>query len=157
VTWEISLQPVTIVVTGSAPQSSRKGSCFLNSYKKPTTSCSLRASMLHFPSSLPNGSNGVSRRTDSLSLNATQQKSASHPIFLKVEEELHDARRVQSDGQEDDLRYALNMVINRVSELVRFQLRYTTIRTTLIDVPNYFISPRCSVKRTRPKRTLRCS
>jgi hypothetical protein len=39
-------------------------------------------------------------------------------VFLKVEEELHDARRVHSDGQEDDLRYALSMVINRVSELV---------------------------------------
>lgn len=71
--------------------------------------------MLHFPSSV----NGIPRRSDSLHLNATQQKSSSHPIFLKVEEELHDARRVHSDGQEDDLRSALSMVINRVSELVR--------------------------------------
>ncbi|KAH9484735.1 hypothetical protein JR316_0001635 [Psilocybe cubensis] len=69
--------------------------------------------MLHFPSSV----NGIPRRSDSLHLNATQQKSSSHPIFLKVEEELHDARRVHSDGQEDDLRSALSMVINRVSEL----------------------------------------
>jgi hypothetical protein len=74
--------------------------------------------MLHFPSKLPaHGTNGIPRRSD---LNATQQRSASHPVFLKVEEELHDARRVYSDGQEDDLRYALSMVINRVSELVRF-------------------------------------
>ncbi|KAF6744956.1 hypothetical protein DFP72DRAFT_856981 [Ephemerocybe angulata] len=50
-------------------------------------------------------------------LNATQQKSISDPFFLKIEEELHDARRVRSDGQEDDLRMALDMVINRVSEL----------------------------------------
>lgn len=75
--------------------------------------------MLHFPSKLQsNTQNGIPRRSDSLNLNATQQKSASHPIFLKIEEELHDARRVHSDGQEDDLRYALNMVINRVGELV---------------------------------------
>lgn len=76
--------------------------------------------MLHFPSKLPTSNvNGVPRRSDSLPLNATQQRSSSHPIFLKVEEELHDARRVHSDGQEDDLRSALSMVINRVSELVR--------------------------------------
>ena len=75
-------------------------------------------SMLHFPSKLAaHGTNGIPRRSD---LNATQQRSATHPVFLKVEEELHDARRVYSDGQEDDLRYALSMVINRVSELVGF-------------------------------------
>ncbi|KAF8965588.1 hypothetical protein BDZ97DRAFT_1918148 [Flammula alnicola] len=74
--------------------------------------------MLHFPSKLQtNGPNGIPRRSDSIGLNATQQRSSSHPIFLKIEEELHDARRVHSDGQEDDLRYALSMVINRVSEL----------------------------------------
>ena len=75
--------------------------------------------MLHFPSKLPSSNtNGIPRRFDSL--NATQQKStASHPIFLKIEEELHDARRVHADGQEDDLRSALSMVINRVTELVR--------------------------------------
>jgi len=77
--------------------------------------------MLHFPSKLAShGTNGIPGRSDSSNLNATQQRSASHPVFLKVEEELHDARRVFSDGQEDDLRYALSMVINRVSELVGF-------------------------------------
>ncbi|KAK2460188.1 hypothetical protein APHAL10511_007779 [Amanita phalloides] len=60
--------------------------------------------MLHFPS-----------RTDSL--NATQSKSQSDPLLLKIEEELHDARRVCSHGQEEDLRAALNMVIDRVVEL----------------------------------------
>jgi hypothetical protein len=40
------------------------------------------------------------------------------PIFSRIEEELHDARRVHSYGQEEDLRSALIMVINRVSELV---------------------------------------
>ncbi|KAJ7239190.1 hypothetical protein B0H12DRAFT_1237636 [Mycena haematopus] len=71
--------------------------------------------MLHFPSALQNGGSGVPRRTDSL--NATQQKASSHQIFLTIEQELHDARRVGSHGQEDDLRAALNMVINRVTEL----------------------------------------
>ncbi|KAJ6594853.1 hypothetical protein B0H19DRAFT_1366609 [Mycena capillaripes] len=72
--------------------------------------------MLHFPSTLANGgSGGIPRRTDSL--NATQQKTPSHQIFLTIEQELHDARRVGSHGQEEDLRSALNMVINRVVEL----------------------------------------
>ncbi|KAF9482084.1 hypothetical protein BDN70DRAFT_875551 [Pholiota conissans] len=73
--------------------------------------------MLHFPSKLSSNPNGIPRRSDSLNLNATQQRSASNPLFLKIEEELHDARRVHADGQEDDLRYALSMVINRVTEL----------------------------------------
>ncbi|KAK0475421.1 hypothetical protein IW261DRAFT_1494073 [Armillaria novae-zelandiae] len=72
--------------------------------------------MLHFPSTLKNGgTNGTSWRSDGL--NATQQKSSSDPLFLAIEEELHDARRVHSNGQEDDLRLALNMVISRVTQL----------------------------------------
>lgn len=39
-------------------------------------------------------------------------------LRLNIEDELRDARRVQSHGQEEDLRAALNMVINRVQELV---------------------------------------
>lgn len=75
--------------------------------------------MFHFPSTYTSQGSfgGSAKRTDGL--NATQQRSSKNPLFLKIEEELHDARRVQSDGQEDDLRYALNMVINRVAELVR--------------------------------------
>ena len=64
--------------------------------------------MLHFPSS--------TKGYDTL--NATQKKTGSHQIFSIVEDELHDARRVHAHGQEEDLRLALNMVINRVSELV---------------------------------------
>ncbi|KAJ7151759.1 hypothetical protein C8R43DRAFT_924000 [Mycena crocata] len=74
--------------------------------------------MLHFPSTLMQnggGSSGLPRRSDSL--NATQQKTPSHPLFLTIEQELHDARRVSSHGQEEDLRSALNMVINRVTEV----------------------------------------
>ena len=73
--------------------------------------------MLHFPSKLQsNGPGGLPRRSDAL--NATQHKTSSHPIFSQIEEELHDARRVHSHGQEEDLRDALIMVIDRVSELV---------------------------------------
>ncbi|RDB16281.1 hypothetical protein Hypma_003048 [Hypsizygus marmoreus] len=68
--------------------------------------------MIHFPSTT-HGS--LPRRSDSL--NATQQKPASHKIFLTIEEELHDARRVHSHGQEEDLRLALNMLIDRLSQL----------------------------------------
>ncbi|KAK7031088.1 hypothetical protein VNI00_013692 [Paramarasmius palmivorus] len=78
--------------------------------------------MLHFPSTYASSSQTknktpLPKRTDSL--NATQHKSSpsSNPLFLKIEEELHDARRVQQHGQEDDLRMALGMVIGRVTEL----------------------------------------
>ncbi|KAF8069859.1 hypothetical protein FPV67DRAFT_1485088, partial [Lyophyllum atratum] len=72
--------------------------------------------MIHFPSSLAHTS-ALPRRSDSLQLNATQQKSASHKIFQTIQEELHDARRVHSHGQEEDLRLALNMLIDRLSQL----------------------------------------
>ncbi|KAL1752533.1 hypothetical protein FB107DRAFT_277606 [Schizophyllum commune] len=72
--------------------------------------------MLHFPSSLQStaGGSGSGKRD---TLNATQQKRASHPVLLQIENELHDARRVHSHGQEDDLRQALDMVIRRLSEV----------------------------------------
>ena len=70
-----------------------------------------------FPSKLQtNGPSSAPRR--STDLNATQHKTSSHPIFSQIEEELHDARRVYSHGQEEDLRSALNMVIDRVVQLV---------------------------------------
>ena len=68
--------------------------------------------MLHFPSTL-----NLPRPTDSL--NATQTKNPSHKILLTIEEELHDARRVHSYGQEEDLKLALNMLIDRLGEVVR--------------------------------------
>ena len=72
--------------------------------------------MLHFPSKLQSNAGSSGRSTTDL--NATQHKTASHPIFSEIEEELHDARRVYSHGQEEDLRSALNMVIDRVVQLV---------------------------------------
>ena len=84
--------------------------------------------MLHFPFKLQtNGSSGAPRR--STDLNVTQHKTASHPIFSQIEEELHDARRVHSHGQEEDLRSALMMVIDRVSELVESFSCYFSIDT----------------------------
>jgi hypothetical protein len=86
----------------------------------------LKRSMYHFASSYTtSGSSGQGTKS---TLNATQQKSSSDPFFLKIEEELHDARRVQSHGQEDDLRLALDMVISRVSELVRGHTSFGSTR-----------------------------
>jgi hypothetical protein len=89
--------------------------------------------MLHFPSSLQANSQARPQ-----SLNATQQKSSSDPLFLKIEDELHDARRVRTHGQEDDLKLALDMVISRVTELVRFlfipaESRMTLAQSTLLS------------------------
>jgi len=39
-------------------------------------------------------------------------------IFSGIDDELRDARRVYSQGQEEDLRYALERIIKRVEELV---------------------------------------
>lgn len=39
-------------------------------------------------------------------------------IFSSIDDELHDARCVYSQGQEEDLRYALERIIKRVEELV---------------------------------------
>ena len=84
--------------------------------------------MLHFPFKLQtNGSSGAPRR--STDLNVTQHKTASHPIFSQIEEELHDTCRVHSHGQEEDLRSALMMVIDRVSELVESFSCYFSIDT----------------------------
>lgn len=44
--------------------------------------------------------------------------SPTSTIFAGLDDELHDARRVLSQGQEEDLRYALERVLNKVEELV---------------------------------------
>ena len=40
-------------------------------------------------------------------------------LLSTIEEEVRDAQRVQRQGQEEDLKYALGMMINRVEQLVR--------------------------------------
>ena len=90
--------------------------------------------MLHFPSKLQtNGPSGAPRR--STDLNATQHKTSSHPIFSQVEDELHDARRVYSHGQEEDLRSALIVVIDGVVQLVSCYCSITYFYKILIDSP----------------------
>ena len=60
-----------------------------------------------------------------LSLNAAAPpiapKSGSapeHPIFAAIDDDLKDARRVGTHGEEEDLRSALEKVIGRIEELV---------------------------------------
>jgi hypothetical protein len=67
-----------------------------------TCACCLRCPLaveLNFPST---SSNGLPHRSDSL--NAAQQKTARHVVFIAVEEELCDAKRVGKHEQQDDLR-----------------------------------------------------
>jgi hypothetical protein len=81
----------------------------LNCSIRPTSPVLLRQDSVYMPVFPSTFSNGLPRRTDSL--NATQQKPASHAVFGAVEEDLHDAKRVEKDGQEDDLRYALGWLL----------------------------------------------
>lgn len=76
------------------------------------------------PSSAPRPSN-----TNSLSLNAAAPPIApkpgsapEHPIFAAIGDDLRDARRVGTHGEEEDLRSALDKVIGRVEELVSLVL-----------------------------------
>ncbi|KAH7923165.1 hypothetical protein BV22DRAFT_606119 [Leucogyrophana mollusca] len=46
-----------------------------------------------------------------------EPKSPTTAVFIAVDDELRDARRVHSQGQEEDLRLALDRVIKRVEEL----------------------------------------
>ncbi|KAI0784683.1 hypothetical protein C8Q75DRAFT_778354 [Abortiporus biennis] len=68
--------------------------------------------MLHsFPTTtLAAGKQGLPRRTDSLA-------PGMAPIFSELEDELRDVRRVNAQGQEEDLKMALSRMISRVEEL----------------------------------------
>jgi len=61
-----------------------------------------------------------------LSQDASSQNRCTSPsqLFLATEEELRDVKRVHSHGQEEDLRLALQVVINRVEELVSSPSNY---------------------------------
>lgn len=66
-----------------------------------------------FPVPVPTGNrSSLPYRTVSL---GPQQAVA----FTRIEDELHDIKRVHSQGQEEDLRMALSRTIGRVEELVR--------------------------------------
>lgn len=45
--------------------------------------------------------------------------------FGSIDEELHDCKRVQHQGQEEDLREALGRMMARVEEMVRYRLDHT--------------------------------
>ncbi|KAI0708925.1 hypothetical protein C8T65DRAFT_708447 [Cerioporus squamosus] len=62
------------------------------------------------PTHYQSSNRNLPRRTDSL-------KPTKAPYFNEVDDELRDIRRVHSQGQEEDLRYALSRTINRIEEL----------------------------------------
>ena len=55
----------------------------------------------------------------SLPQRTVSRAAANAATFSQIEEELRDVKRVQSQGQEEDLRMALSQTIGRVEELVR--------------------------------------
>lgn len=70
--------------------------------------------MIHMPppSHFQTSNRNLPRRVDSL-------KATKGPYFAELDDELRDVKRVHAQGQEEDLRYALNKTITRVEELVR--------------------------------------
>ncbi|KAL5484908.1 hypothetical protein ACEPAI_7550 [Sanghuangporus weigelae] len=74
--------------------------------------------MLHFASPIPNNMIGRPQRSDSLQggmgLGLGVQEST---LLAQLPDELHDVRRVQAYGQEEDLKEALGKMIGRVEEL----------------------------------------
>ncbi|KAL5524069.1 hypothetical protein ACEPAG_8242 [Sanghuangporus baumii] len=74
--------------------------------------------MLHFASPIPNNMIGRPQRSDSLQggigLGLGMQEST---LLAQLPDELHDMRRVQAYGQEEDLKEALGKMIGRVEEL----------------------------------------
>lgn len=70
--------------------------------------------MLHVPSTLPPNCFEIFLKMQRKHTN----ESAESQLQLKIEEELHDAQRVQMYGQEEDLRLTLKIVMKRVTELV---------------------------------------
>lgn len=69
----------------------------------------------------------------SSAVNGPANSDAETAIFSAIEDELHDAKRVKSHGQEEDLRMALDMVIRRVGELMTL-LRTAYSRTNELEI-----------------------
>ncbi|KAI1794242.1 hypothetical protein LXA43DRAFT_167125 [Ganoderma leucocontextum] len=65
------------------------------------------------PYQISTANRNLPRRSDSLLKVAT----TTAPYFSELDDELRDTRRVHSQGQEEDLRYALSRTINRIEEL----------------------------------------
>ncbi|PIL36287.1 hypothetical protein GSI_01950 [Ganoderma sinense ZZ0214-1] len=71
--------------------------------------------MLHMsmPYQVSATNRNLPRRSDSL----LKVPTTTIPYFSELDDELRDIRRVHSQGQEEDLRYALSRTINRIEEL----------------------------------------
>lgn len=67
---------------------------------------------------LSNVSFGATVRSSQLRSASPAPSSPTSTVLAGLDDELRDARRVLSQGQEEDLRYALNRVLNKVEELV---------------------------------------
>ncbi len=114
--------------------------------------------MIHMPlpTHFQSSNRNLPRRVDSLQAGA---QAVKNPYFIELDDELRDIRRVHSQGQEEDLRYALSRTINRIEELVR---RHFFFRSTLplISPPSsisHANSRQSSRRRTKRRRTSRQS
>ena len=75
---------------------------------------------LHSPTTMfSSNSRSLPPRTHSI--NAVKHAN----YFGSIDEELRDCKRVQRQGQEEDLREALNRMMARVEEMVRFRRDHT--------------------------------
>ena len=72
--------------------------------------------MLSFPTHIPTNGRPLPKRSDSLQRTPSTAESA---LLNSLQDEIHDMRRVQAYGQEEDLKEALGKMIGRVEELVR--------------------------------------
>lgn len=61
-------------------------------------------------------SRALPKRTDSL------QAIKNPQLFIAIEDEVRDCKRVQTHGQEEDLKEALSRMMSRVEELVRIPI-----------------------------------
>lgn len=106
-------------------------------------------------------------RTTMFSSNSRLPPQRTHSIdavkhasyFSSVDEELRDSKRVQRQGQEEDLREALSRMMTRVEEMVRYHWKssplpsYCNLEVVLINS-----SPPASVRRSnRPIKQQRIS
>jgi hypothetical protein len=96
----------------------KRRACAGNCKARPTFR--LAGFTLHSPTTMfSSNSRPLPQRTYS----ANAAKNASY--FSSVDEELRDCQRVQSHGQEEDLREALGRTIARVEEMVRYHWKHS--------------------------------
>ena len=88
-----------------------------------------RGFILHSPTTMfSSNARPLPQRTSSL--NAAKYAS----YFSSIDEELRDSRRVQRQGQEEDLREALSRMMARVEEMVRYHWKHSPL-------PSYCATP----------------